>query len=651
MSNSTIIELRQLDSSDVSRNGFFRSTLDSPVLMVAGDQVTIKACYLDTAESSAGLIHLENDVPVEMEMAKYIQNYNLDQTFLNKDGATVNLRLYPNMDTPDNRTPFDQGDNAIWWMAAGSENSANTDWSVSKFKITLVTGNKKEYGGCNIVFKFKSTIPGDEYQYKTIYIKKRRRKELDVYNPYILDIVCRGKDGAPDLIIDTTQTSSDYLKAHQISSVSFKEYETLITTTATTFALQTWPINFTIPAGDYSPSQMAAVITDNLSNIEHDGPVNALYAADSASSPIGKTEWPAESPFLTTILKNDKYLQEQATASGTTIIQAFVNGTDYILEDGTDLSGTYYMNYDIAAMKAEHVGTGGADPYNPPLDKYVGGSQISMVFDPNEAKLKWDSLHFPIFVNESDPTATPPSNDATPGLIYNSVINTEAAYVAIPSGLAIRYAGVAFTKLLPQNFWEKQLGFTQSLISANQNAKIKYPTAAAAEPDFFNSFTISAKDGQQITGAYPGLGVGVIKSETTYSTPPFIDLNTTPMPTINISTPDTWGIFGDRQFNNSVADEGYFLVDVSPGIKQNLIGANGGSNSTQSIVNRYYTQNSFTSDQGAGSISYTHEGEPQLLSDFQVRVLNPDKSPVNETILQEKNSIFIEIIKPVKQDP
>ena len=29
MSNSTIIELRQLDSSDVARNGFFRSTLDS----------------------------------------------------------------------------------------------------------------------------------------------------------------------------------------------------------------------------------------------------------------------------------------------------------------------------------------------------------------------------------------------------------------------------------------------------------------------------------------------------------------------------------------------------------------------------------------------------------------------------------------------
>ena len=85
MSKSTIIELRQLDSSDVVQNGVYSSTLDpnSAILLEEGDQVNVKAIYLDTAESSAGFIHLENDVQVEMELAMYIQNYNKDQILIN----------------------------------------------------------------------------------------------------------------------------------------------------------------------------------------------------------------------------------------------------------------------------------------------------------------------------------------------------------------------------------------------------------------------------------------------------------------------------------------------------------------------------------------------------------------------------------------
>ena len=70
---------------------------------------------------------------------------------------------------------------------------------------------------------------------------------------------------------------------------------------------------------------------------------------------------------------------------------------------------------------------------------------------------------------------------------------------------------------------------------------------------------------------------------------------------------------------------------------------------TQSIINRYYTANSFTSDQGAGAIVYTHRGEPQMLSNFKVQVLNPDNSLVDPTVLAEKNTVFVEILKPLQQ--
>ena len=70
MSQSTIIELRQLNSDNVNRNGVYSTTLDpnSAVLLEEGDQVNIKAIYLDTAESSAGFIHLDEDLECELEM-------------------------------------------------------------------------------------------------------------------------------------------------------------------------------------------------------------------------------------------------------------------------------------------------------------------------------------------------------------------------------------------------------------------------------------------------------------------------------------------------------------------------------------------------------------------------------------------------------
>ena len=646
MSNSTILELRQKDSADISRNGFYKTTLDNPVLLEEGDQVNIKAVYLDTAESAAGLIHLEDDVPITMEMAKYIQNYNIDQQFINNGGALTNLRQYPN---PASRTPFEAGDNNIWWLAEASENASATSWEVSQFNINLVQGNNKDFGDCNISFRYLPTTPGAQHQFKTIKIKKHRRSKLNEVSPVELNIICAGTGDAPDLEV---LSDPEYLAAHQISSIDFRPFSHIIGAGETIFNLQTETISFTISAGDYTPAQMAAVITDNLSNIEHDGSVDCLYDSRAAATPNIMTNYPAESPFLTTILKNDRNLQLQAVAAGATITQAFVNATNYTDPAGNDLRGTYYMTYNITDMKADYNAPAPAiTDFNPPLDKYIGANQVSMTFDPNEQKLKFDSLHFPIYVNESDPSATPPSNDATPGCIYNCPEKTEPNTWIFPTGMPIRYGGVAFTQLSPQNFWEKQLGFQDITITPKQTASLKYPTPAAAAPAHPNSFIIEAADGQQITGAYPGLDVGVIKSQSSYSTPPFANLTLDPVPTINISTPDTWGIFGDKTFNNSVADEGYFLVDVSPGIRQNLIGSGASSNSTQSIVNRYYTQNSFTSDQGAGSITYTHTGAPELLSDFQVRVLNPDKSAVNESILQDKNTVFIEIIKPVQEQP
>ena len=52
---------------------------------------------------------------------------------------------------------------------------------------------------------------------------------------------------------------------------------------------------------------------------------------------------------------------------------------------------------------------------------------------------------------------------------------------------------------------------------------------------------------------------------------------------------------------------------------------------------------------GAGSIVYEHIGQPQMLSNFAIKVRNPNGSFVSDTVLKTKNTVFIEIVKQPPQ--
>ena len=66
-----------------------------------------------------------------------------------------------------------------------------------------------------------------------------------------------------------------------------------------------------------------------------------------------------------------------------------------------------------------------------------------------------------------------------------------------------------------------------------------------------------------------------------------------------------------------------------------------------SIVSRYYTSNNFVSDQGGGSIVYTHSGANRLLTELAVRVKNPDGTFLDPVVLGNKNSVFLQIKRAI----
>ena len=112
-----------------------------------------------------------------------------------------------------------------------------------------------------------------------------------------------------------------------------------------------------------------------------------------------------------------------------------------------------------------------------------------------------------------------------------------------------------------------------------------------------------------------------------------------------IGTATTKIVAQDPKLLNLV-DTGYYLVSVDTKIQNKLINSNEALGTIQGVVNRYYSVNSFTSSDGS-NITYTHEGEPAMITSLRVRILNPDMTPA---LVGEDNSIFLSIEKNKEED-
>lgn len=651
MSSLTILQLSQTESDDVTQNGVFTTVLDTPVLLEEGDVVQVKSVYLDTVIAGAGTIPITAPINATLSVAKYIQNYSLDQDYTYAVGGAAPLRIYEK-DAPTNtRTVDNQGDNQLWWLSEVAS-SDEEYFEISGFNLLLkdYKTTVRGFGRCELLFRYTPITPGAVPTTFSYHINYNSNNKIDKLNPLDLNIQAKSLGGSPmfELISDP-----EYMLSHNITGVDFVPFSTLISpgTAEQRFQLQTEDFNFTIPIGNYTPAEMISFINDELTGIEHSGKVQEFYSAGSAATPITQTEWPVSSPFLTTCLQNTQQLHSRSAD----LTGCFVNASSgQIQPDGTDISGTKYMVYDIAKMKGEFRAAVQAAPpdgpitqYRPPLDRYFGANEISFGYDAGENKLTIQQAHMPIYVNDSG-TAADIVNDAVPGAIFSGAL-TGLGFVA-NSGISTRYSGLAFTAMTPTEFWTNQMGFTNVCVNPQYTAKCPYPDPSDV-PTNNNSFTMTTADGINLTGAYAGLDLAVQHNSHLFQRPQFADVNTAEVkgdPNGTISTANTTSIFSNRIWNNNLADEGFFLLDVATNFSQNLIGKLTTTNNTQSIVNRFYTANSFTSDQGAGSIVYEHVGAPQMLSSFDVRVRNPDRSFCDAHTLTNKNTVFIEIQKAAK---
>ena len=672
------LQLRQAESNDVQQNGVYSTTLAHPIELRPGDEVSVKSVFLDTTD----VISIPTEgLDVSLTGCKYLVNYNINQSFAYRSG-TAFLSSYGAVPDDTGPTPT-TGDNELYWLADAMASTAHVPYFIQNCNVFPATRGRggKRYGGVDVPIQFTDPAdPTNSYGGKgTLHIASYQEREYEKHNPIpvpsqdrrpnpaaFVTFTCASIAGVKEIRVDPFFSLVPF-NIERIEFVNPREYPVQpIQPTTNTYQISpqyfTW--NATLPGGDYTPTEIAALLNDKLTPVELLGPTSTNYSVESSADTWdgANTKFPTQSPFLETILQNRQRLITKAAADGNTHEQCLINASRKNLTTPSDLAdnaGAIPRFFELSAMVGDYKTT----PFTPPVDRYIGTNEISLSFDEAERKLKFDILHFPIYVNSTQPAAAPTTfnNDAVPGIQYNELPFTSGeTSVNAASGMAKAYSGIAFTAMSPPTFWSQQLGFENNTISVSQNVvSCDYPSDAFDVPNSFQIDNVIA--GTSITEAAATLSVPVETSSAPQYTAGPSGLFARPLFSsgaagsgASVSTPDTVAVFASKTYNDSIQDAGYFLVDVSHNFNTDFVagkverlnhtaGAGTTGHDTLSVVSRYYTANNFVTDQGAGSIVYTHSGAKQNLTDLAIRIKNPDGSFISSSTLGEKNSVFISI--------
>ena len=619
MNKSTIIKLREIEADREANNlnGNYTIKMSQNVLLEEGDQVSVKSVFLDTRAET--VVSVPEPITVEMDVAKYMWNYyaDSDDTVANpfrpsqavySEGAGGEVAAIPDM-------------RKYWCCRSTSADSQNAFILESTVLVPIKAYKKVRklpfqlsYYVPNRTDGLRTTVtllcPGFEY------------KKFPNGQTLKINIFVGSFNGQTDIKVVPFQGTNYFANANFMPDMSQNKVLSLLDDTFAELITQT--VSIPIPASNYQPSELAQILTDGMSLLDQPG--------GNIGNDYTAALYPVNSPFLT----STQQLYDLDIRQG---------AENYPPPAETNETLLWLAEAENGAVPSvfSQWGRGITTPAD---DNLVGTNNASLNFDPVLNKMNFDIIHMPVFV----PTT---GGAYVPGIVYPPAAATKQEPV-------VAYSGVGFTDLRPTTFWDS-LGFTQrnhvsavasptkmiynagSYITSPGGVKTALVPTAGRE---ILPLLISSTEGVNVTAQYAGMDL-VVEKKATWRNP------ATPN-TTGIITDKTIPIIADRQFDTSSTDDGFYLVNIGIKFPQTMIGAQGasetGSNTLQSIVGKYFTQNNFLQDSGSGSITYTHVGEPQLINELSVRVTNGDGTQPTNTDIGDNNSIFLEIIKPALQN-
>jgi len=596
--SSTILELSELDGDGKKVNPDFQTgecmvNLKNPTTLNSGDIVNIKAGFLDTVQSGSGKIKITPEEASSFKIDYYLYNQN------NVAKGKIFNRVDPDSPLVVVNTPHNDNKSYIISDSTGTPDDPDL---VEFFEFTF-----HRRGGTTFVLQMGGGIV--QFEYLDIKGKKAIANvnvpvvDLNVPHPPKTVTVKQtfiGKKGSMILITNATRMREKFkFQANQVDINTRVHTHAEITLTPTLFTY-----SFTIDPGDYLPTELAAVLTNKLSDINNASSDGDIYAEGFA----------ADNQFI----KISTLLPENTSTESNQIPFLVAQDGNSTVQYPTtpkfpnNSGGKFLPGYD--------ANTVAVDPF------YIGSSELGLEYDDATNKLFFSQTHSNIYNNTGDIVVTP----------VESVIQKTGESEKSLYSWGSSSGGVLFKDLQPSSVWFDKMGFDESSILVVEN-QIPTHSLGSQLSSVTTTEIVNYSPGKTHTEAYVGVDSAVQKNNDYAIAQNFGDLLAGATSVLNRQ------IYAKDSLNAPIATQGYLLVEVNGLPSKKLISRDDQSSAITAIVSRFYTNEGYTAFQEDQSIAYEHQGAPFKINKLGFRVLDPNHQ-LSEFV-DSDNTVFIEVIK------
>lgn len=604
MSNNIFLELRESNAQENYENGSWRNVLQdtNKTTIEEGDQIVVNKSYIDTNSVPQQEIRIPENLNLVFQCIPYMTKA------INNDATS-----FDPFDTIETGDAHDVNCALNYVPTVEAQETSVSNVKLLKeltFTWDYADGVDAKYGGLQIGIQI--TNPSGDLQ--IIYYDLPSTKIKDPTATNVVSVVL-------DLLVLTGAGTIAPVISYPPAS-QFHKKNTVATLGGLTdinhnhYVPHLIGVSITLPTGDYTPQGLCKVINRQLQ--QNNIPLSGEWSSNKFCSDFEE--------FTTTGTSNKCFMTE-------------INSLDRP------------ENFSCYALE-----TTGNRRF------WIGASQMELAYDEDTSKFFWAYLHMPYYEPEGGAEALQYREISPP---YDTIFPKYS--------VQNKLGGVMFKALFAEtiqgeifDFWEGLLKFNVSdmLVSwklsdvflpdptdptAPPVLTIKYPRMIMKEGLLF---------GNNATGAYASADSLILKkgyatatADTFTNYPQIVQVSRVPLtggnlPYFSEVSTTTNRIVAIETSTNRQDQFGYFLIDLQCGYLNNYLNDTSNSRNIKSIVGKFYTQEGYTTGSEADSIAYTHIGDPMVLTDFSIRILNPDR--VIPTNIGDDNTILVNIIKNPK---
>tara|TARA_R110001592_G_scaffold122670_2_gene329637 strand:- start:318 stop:2129 length:1812 start_codon:yes stop_codon:yes gene_type:complete len=577
MSISKIIELKQLDNNtSVISNGNYECVINgAEIEMKEGDQLTMKNCFIDTTAVDSANIILTDDIEVHITFQRF--------TCYNVTYPPANM-----FNGDDNYAPPASGLPLFETNLVTPDPNNLVLTSITVGPVLIPPAGATHWGGGTVSYTYDDW--SDKLQYGSF---KLPLLSLAKDANYVKTVELHAKKSSFGNNTPQAQMTKMLLfPLFQIKNAGL---------TTPTYTPITDSAFITIPAGNYSPADMAGIISEDFQKARNG---EFIYARSSGVDP------PDGVPVKNNLLRRCP-MSELCGAE---------------LAEGIDGNDSGALNV--------VVGKGSTT-------RWTGTSQFALQYDDTLKKFFFSDIHMPVYDDNGKIIISAKSrtwaNQPTSGTAQEDMVADYDYYEQISGGILFTnlHANVVGDKNNLFDFWDKILGFNVEDLIFRPTFKSFYinPTAQPGGAGYTRRFPLldNIQFGKNCTAPEIILDMGIVKSS----------LSQVPAGVFAGFTPsNTAKIYAARQVFEGDDVSSFYYIDVEAEFQNSLVSQNKSFKHTIGLVSNYFNSASVTTGTSADSVLYTHYGQPLKLSSFTVNILNENRTSPS---LGAKNFVFLEL--------